>query len=59
MTETTRWQYTHSVPDKTMVPPDGQNLDNFYPARPGADEVQLDLFSDYKSDVALYPSFQE
>ena len=33
-------------------------LDNFYLARPGADEVQLDLFGDYKSNVALYPEFQ-
>src|SRR5271169_4449232 len=57
--ETTVWQYTHGVPDPTMVSPDGQNLDNFYLARPGADEVQLDLFGDYKSNVALYPSFQE
>src|ERR1700723_268310 len=57
--ETTRWQYTHGVPDPTLVSPDGQNLDNFYLARPGADEVQLDLFGDYKSNVALYPSFQE
>ena len=57
--ETTRWQYTHGAPDPTMVSPDGQNLDNFYLARPGADEVQLDLFGDYKSNVALYPSFQE
>jgi pimeloyl-ACP methyl ester carboxylesterase len=57
--ETTCWQYTHGVPDQTMVSPDGQNLDNFYLARPGADEVQLDLFGDYKSNVALYPSFQE
>ena len=57
--ETTRWQYTHGVPDKTLVSPDGQNLDNFYLARPGADEIQLDLFGDYRSNVALYPSFQE
>jgi pimeloyl-ACP methyl ester carboxylesterase len=57
--ETTRWQYTHGVADPAMVSPDGQNLDNFYLARPGADEVQLDLFGDYKSNVALYPSFQE
>ena len=57
--ETTRWQYTHGVPDPTMVSPDGQNLDNFYLARPGADEIQLDLFGDYRSNVALYPSFQE
>jgi pimeloyl-ACP methyl ester carboxylesterase len=57
--KTTHWQYTHGVPDQAMVSPDGQNLDNFYLARPGADEVQLDLFGDYKSNVALYPSFQE
>src|SRR4051812_7277072 len=57
--ETTRWQYTHGVPDPTLVSPDGQNLDNFYLARAGADDVQLDLFGDYKSNVALYPSFQE
>ena len=56
--ETTRWQYTHGVPDPTIVSPDGQNLDNFYLARPGADEAQLDLFGDYKSNVALYPTFQ-
>ena len=40
------------------VSPDGHSLDNFYLARPGADEVQLDLFGDYKSNVALYPTFQ-
>jgi pimeloyl-ACP methyl ester carboxylesterase len=57
--ETTHWQYTQGVPDPAMVSPDGQNLDNFYLARPGADEVQLDLLGDYKSNVALYPSFQE
>lgn len=56
--ETTHWQYTHGVPDPTTVSPDGQNLDNFYLARPGADEVQLDLFGDYKSNVSLYPKFQ-
>jgi pimeloyl-ACP methyl ester carboxylesterase len=57
--ETTRWQYTHGVPDETSVSPDGIALDNFYLARPGADEVQLDLFGDYKSNVALYPAFQD
>jgi pimeloyl-ACP methyl ester carboxylesterase len=40
------------------VSPDGYALDNFYLARPGAHEVQLDLFADYKSNVALYPVFQ-
>jgi pimeloyl-ACP methyl ester carboxylesterase len=57
--ETTIWQYTHGVPDRTAVSPDGYSLDNFYLTRPGADEVQLDLLGDYKSNVALYPAFQE
>ena len=57
--ETTRWQYTHGVSDATTVSPDGQSLDNFYLARPGADEIQLDLFGDYKSNIALYPAFQD
>jgi pimeloyl-ACP methyl ester carboxylesterase len=57
--ETTVWQYTHGVPDTTTVSPDGYSLDNFYLARPRADEVQLDLFGDYKSNVALYPAFHE
>ena len=57
--ETTIWQYTHGVPDAAKVSPDGYSLDNFYLSRPGADEVQLDLFGDYKSNVALYPTFQK
>ena len=56
--ETTVWQYTHGVPDPTAISPDGYSLDNFYLARPGAHELQLDLFGDYKSNVALYPEFQ-
>jgi len=57
--ETTRWQYTHGVPDVTVISPDGYSLDNFYLARPGADEIQLDLLGDYKSNVALYATFQD
>jgi len=56
--ETTIWQYTHGVPDASLVSPDGYSLDNFYMTRPGMADVQLDLFGDYKSNVALYPSFQ-
>lgn len=57
--ETTRWQYTHGVPDSASVSPDGSSLDNFYLSRPAADEVQLDLFGDYKSNIELYPKFQD
>jgi pimeloyl-ACP methyl ester carboxylesterase len=57
--ETTAWQYTHGVQDPASVSPDGYSLDDFYLSRPGADEVQLDLFGDYRSNVALYPAFQQ
>jgi pimeloyl-ACP methyl ester carboxylesterase len=59
MPESTIWQYTHGVPDAAAVSPDGYSLDNYYLSRPGVADVQLDLFGDYKSNVALYPGFQE
>ncbi len=55
--ETTIWQYTHGVADTARLSPDGYSLDNLYLARPGADEIQLDLLGDYKSNVVLYPAF--
>jgi len=55
---TTIWQYTAGVSDTSLVAPDGYALDNFYLARGGAHDVQLDLFGDYKSNVASYPAFQ-
>lgn len=57
--ETTTFQYTHGVTDPSLVSPDGRSLDDFYLARPNADELQLDLFKDYANNVALYPKFQE
>ena len=56
--EATIWQYTHGVPDASAVSPDGYSLDDYYMNRPGAHEIQLDLFRDYRSNVALYPAFQ-
>ena len=56
--DATAWQYTHGVPDASKVSPDGYSLDSFYLARLGAEKVQLDLLGDYKSNVALYPTFQ-
>jgi pimeloyl-ACP methyl ester carboxylesterase len=56
---TTKWQYTHGVNDASKVSPDGYSLDNFYLTRPGADEIQLDLFLDYSSNVELYTKFHE
>src|SRR6201995_24401 len=45
--EATVFQYTHGVPDPGRVSPDGRSLDDFYLARPGAHDIQLDLFQDY------------
>lgn len=49
------WQYGTGS-DPTLLPPDGYELDIGYMARPGAEEVQLDLILDYRSNVALYPA---
>ena len=54
----TLFQYTHGVSDPALVSPDGRNLDDFYLARPGNDEIQLDLLGDYRSNVALYGNIQ-
>ncbi|MDA9406230.1 alpha/beta fold hydrolase [Bradyrhizobium sp. CCBAU 45384] len=56
--QTTLFQYTHGVADPSRVSPDGRNLDDFYLARPGNDEIQLDLLLDYRSNVALYDTIQ-
>src|ERR1700741_1144488 len=57
--ETTKWQYVHGVQDETLVAPETYQLDSALLGRPGNDEIQLDLFLDYASNVALYPKFQE
>ena len=51
-------QYCHGA-NVELVSPDGYMLDIAYMGRPGADENQLDLILDYRSNVALYPKFQE
>ena len=56
--QTTLFQYTHGVSDPALVSPDGRNLDDFYLARPGNDDIQLDLLGDYKTNVALYGDIQ-
>ena len=57
--EATKWQYVHGVRDENLVAPEAYALDSALLARPGNDEIQLDLFLDYASNVALYPEFQE
>jgi len=56
--EATKWQYVHGVDDESLVAPESYTLDSAGLARPGNDEIQLDLFLDYSSNVALYSKFQ-
>lgn len=55
--QTTLFQYTQGVADPSTVSPDGRSLDDFYLARPGNDEIQLDLFADYRGNLAAYDAF--
>ncbi|MEO1530631.1 MAG: alpha/beta hydrolase [Pseudomonadota bacterium] len=56
--EATEWQYTHGVPNPTVISPDAWITDQYYLDRPGNQEIQLDLFYDYRTNVDLYPSWQ-
>ena len=56
--DATRWQYLNGVRDSARVSPDTWTVDQRLLDRPGNDEVQLDLFYDYRTNVPLYPQFQ-
>ena len=51
------WQYLDGA-DRERVSPDGYTLDIAYMARPDADEIQLDLILDYRTNLDRYPEFQ-
>ncbi|MFP5077895.1 alpha/beta fold hydrolase [Rhizobium sp. YIM 134829] len=52
------WQYRTGT-DPERLGPDGYGLDIALMARPGAEEIQLDLILDYRSNLELYPAFQD
>ena len=55
---TTKWQYVTGAHDESVIAPEAYTLDQALLDRPGNDEIQLDLFSDYERNVALYPAIQ-
>ncbi|MFI9552303.1 alpha/beta fold hydrolase [Nonomuraea endophytica] len=57
--EATQWQYTHGVPDTSLVNPDRAAFDQALLDRPGNQEIQLALFLDYGVNPGRYPSWQE
>jgi pimeloyl-ACP methyl ester carboxylesterase len=56
--EGTKFQYEHGAPADRPIAPETYTLDYLLLSRPGVDEIQLDLFLDYASNVKLYPQFQ-
>jgi pimeloyl-ACP methyl ester carboxylesterase len=57
--EATRWQYTHGVKNENAISPDNWIHDQSLLDRPGNNEIQLQLFYDYKSNLPLYPQWQD
>ncbi|MFE7566805.1 alpha/beta fold hydrolase [Streptomyces sp. NPDC057539] len=57
--ELTRWQYLSGVADPSLVSPDGWTIDQSLLNRAGNDAIQLALFRDYPTNVALYPRLQQ
>lgn len=53
----TKWQYTHGVGDQTLLSPDAWTTDQYLLDRAGNKEIQLDLFYDYRTNVAQYPEW--
>ena len=56
--EGTRYQYLHGVEKPERVAPESWMLDLLLMQRPRNDDIQLDLFLDYRNNLTLYPQFQ-
>jgi len=54
-----KWQYRHGASDPDAIAPDGYTLDAAMLARPGNEDIQLDLFLNYATNVTLYRKFQK
>jgi pimeloyl-ACP methyl ester carboxylesterase len=57
--EGTKFQYFTGVSDPSTIAPESYTLDQYFLDRPESTEIQLDLLKDYKTNVALYPKFQQ
>jgi pimeloyl-ACP methyl ester carboxylesterase len=57
--EATKSQYIDGVRDVSRISPDTWMHDQALLDRAGIDDIMLDLFKDYGTNVALYPSFHQ
>lgn len=55
----TKFQYTSGTPSSITTPPETYTLDYYLISREGNNDIQLDLFYDYRTNVELYPDFQK
>lgn len=51
--------YLNGHKNPELISPDNWNMDFRFMERPNARQVQMDLFYDYRTNVALYPQWQE
>lgn len=56
--DTVKTVYLHGSKRPELISPDNWNSDFAFLQRPNAQRVQLDLFYDYRTNVALYPKWQ-
>lgn len=54
----TKWQYTHGVRDPEAISPDNWLVDQYLLDRKGNNDIQLQLFYSYGSNLSLYPQWQ-
>lgn len=55
----TKWQYVDGTRNPEAINPDTWTIDQSYLDRPGNKEIQLELFYDYRTNVPLYPTWQQ
>jgi len=54
-----KWQYTHGVQDASKISPDNWYIDLQHLTRPENNEIQLAMFYSYRTNVPLYPEWQQ
>lgn len=55
--ESTKWVYINGVRDMSRISPDAWNMDQYFLERPGNKLIQLELRSDFGSNVKRYPEW--
>ncbi|MDO1501667.1 alpha/beta fold hydrolase [Winogradskyella maritima] len=54
-----KWQYTHGTRNPEKINPDNWVMDYYRMTRPKIQDMNIDLFYDYRKNVALYPEWQK